>query len=309
MSHNTRGRLVRIASIVVPERYSRRSDLVEDDKLLQSVVRTGIQQPLIVSQLEDDSYVLIDGCRRLQIARYLKMSEVPCVIDEIPEGIAADEYRDRIRFILAEHRQDLSPGQRSKLIENLKSTFHMNNREVGEYLGVDPTTIANWLQVASFIPEVIEAIDSEEITQHAARAFVGMTHEGQRCVWEEQKEKFKILAAGRLHRLIREQYHPNQHPGYYHKPEKVIEKLNRPKAKRTAVVRPVISKGEKETLLKDIELKEAELRDTRMEIVKLMSEISLATPLIRAILQNDALLKLVPQTVKEDFERFAEVYI
>src|SRR5437763_1663671 len=193
MKNVKRAELLNTSSIEVPEKYRRRSDRVEDDKLRLSIERTGIQQPLVVSQIGEGRYVLIDGCRRLEVAKYLKIPSVPCVIDEPPDGVPAEDYRDRIRFILDEHRQDLFPSQRAALIKTLMKNFKMNRKQVGEYLGVNATTIANWLIVDSYISEVAQAIDAGEITQHAARVFAGMTPKGQKHVWETHKEDIKRL--------------------------------------------------------------------------------------------------------------------
>src|SRR5437879_13917861 len=124
-------------------------------------------------------YVANNGDQNVQMTKYLKMKDAPCVIDEVPRGVAPKDYRDRMRFILYEHRQDLVPTQRATLIKMLKKNFDMTNRQVGEYLGVDPVTISNWLMIASYIPEVARAVDEEVITQHAARIFDGMTNTGQ----------------------------------------------------------------------------------------------------------------------------------
>src|SRR5437667_710495 len=123
MKNVTQAKFVKALAIHVPEKYRRHGNVVEDDKLRQSIERTGIQQPLVLSQISDGNYVLIDGYRRLEVARYLKMAQVPCVIDELPDGAPAEEYRDRMRFILDEHRQDLFPSQRAVLIKTLKKNF------------------------------------------------------------------------------------------------------------------------------------------------------------------------------------------
>jgi len=309
MKNIVEARPVAVSEIRVPEKYHRSGDAVEDDKLLQSIKRTGVQQPLVVTQVGEKAFVLIDGFRRLQVAKYLGLNEVPCVIDEVPDGDAADEYRDRIRFILDEHRQDLFPSQRATLIETLMANFGMNRKQVAEYLGVDAATIGNWLDVSTFIPEVVSAIDSEEITQHAARVFVGMKKEGQEEVWKTHKKELQSLPGGKVHRLIREKYHPREFPQFYERPEKVVQKLNRVKAKRTSAVRPRISKTAADLLAKDLELREAELRDAERELERVKHEIGMATKLIRVIMQNDALLQLVPDDIRADFDRFAEIYV
>src|SRR6266516_4376452 len=137
-----------------------------------------------------------------------------------------------------------------------------------------------------------------------------MTAKGQRHVWESRNEDLKTLAPSRLHRQIREEFHPSQHPSFYEKPESVVKKLNRPHRKRRAGARrPVMSKTEKEMFLNDIEMREAELRDAETELAQFKLEISLAARIIRAIRQNGKLCRLVPANIREEFDRFAEVYI
>lgn len=309
MDNISEARHVAINRIQVPDKYRRTGSRVEDDKLRQSIERTGVQQPLVVSNLGDDKYVLIDGYRRLEIARFLKMKDVPCVVDTVPKGTLPEDYRDRIRFILDEHRQDLVPSQRAVLIKTLKRNFNMNNRQVGEYLGVDATTIHNWLMVDSYIPDVLRAVDAGEITQHAARVFEGMTEAGQRTIWKRHKKDLKTVSPSKLHRQLRERYHPKEHTQFYSRPEKVIRELDRVQTKRSSRRRkPIITKDDRETLFSDIELREAELRDAQRDLDKFKLEITLAARIIRTILQNDRLLALIPHNAREEFERFGEIY-
>jgi len=223
--------------------------------------------------------------------------------------VLPEEYRDRMRFILDEHRQDLFPSQRAMLIKTLQKNFDMNNRQVGEYLGVDAKTIANWLMVDSYIPEVTRAVDAGEITQHAARVFEGMTETGQRKIWRTHHEDVKTITPSKLHRTLREKYHPKDYVNFYVRPEKVTRQLEQVHGKRTARRRrPIITKAERNNLFSDIELREAELRDAERDLEKYKLEITLAARIIRAILQNDRLLPLVPSAAREEFERFAEIY-
>ncbi len=308
MKNVSDAKTVKISAIQVPEKYRRRGNAVDDDKLRQSIERTGIQQPLVISNVGDGKYVLIDGYRRLEVARFLKLQQVPCVIDEVPEGAAPEDYRDRMRFILDEHRQDLLPTQRAMLIKTLQKNFQMNNKQVGEYLGVDATTIGNWLMIESFVPEVARAVDAEEITQHAARVFDGMTPSGQLKVWTEHRAELKQIPPAKLHRKLREKYHPRNYPDLYLRPEKIVQQLERVQGKRVAKRRPVITKAEREMLFSDIELREAELRDAERDLERYKLENTLAARIIRAILQNEKLLALVPRAKISEFKRFAEIY-
>jgi hypothetical protein len=218
------------------------------------------------------------------------------------------DYRDRIRFILDEHRQDLFPTQRAVLIKTLQKNFKMNNKQVGEYLGVDAATIGNWLLVDSYIPEVARAVDAEEITQHAARVFQGMTEAGQRKIWRAHREELREVAPANLRRQLREKYHPRDHAKLYNRPEKITQQLERVQRKPARRRRPIITKVERENLFSDIELREAELRDAERDLEKFKLEITLAARIIRAILQNERLLSLIPAPARAEFGRFAEIY-
>jgi hypothetical protein len=230
------------------------------------------------------------------------------VIDVVPRSASPEDYRDRMRFILDEHRQDLFPTQRAMLIKTLKKSFDMNNREVGKYLGVDATTISNWLMVDSYIPEVRRAIDAEEITQHAARVFEGMTPTGQHRIWKKHRKEVRESSASKLHRALREKYHPKTYPELYVRPEKVLRQLERVQGKRSSKRRPVITKADRDTLSGDIELREIELRDAEQDLERFKLEIALSARTVRAILQSEKLRSLVGTSKIEEFERFAEIY-
>jgi ParB/RepB/Spo0J family partition protein len=309
MATVTKALMVPISKIEAPDAYRRKTSAVEADTLRKSIEQGGIQIPLVASRLPNDRYVLIEGYRRLDIAKYLNMTEVPCVIDEIPEGVPPEEYRRRVRFILDEHRQDLLPSQRASLINTLKDRFKMNNKQVGTYLGVDASTIRTWLLVDSLIPEVVEEVDRGTVSLHSARSLEGMTADGQRAAWEENKELFrekKKWSAHKLHRHLRVTYPPDKRPEMYHRPERVLEKLQRPPKKRRGKKRPVIGNPEQKSLLRDLDVIGTEVKENQEEIDMLKREIELAGPVIEAILRNEELRELVPEGMLPELEEFAE---
>lgn len=117
------------------------------------------------------------------------------------------------------------------------------------------------------------------------------------------------LSGHQAHRLVRTDYGPRSHPEFYVSPEKTIEKLQRTKKGRKAKARPKLSRDEKKVLARDLETRETELADSKAELEQMKQEIRLATQPIRAILRNPTLVALLSDDVKEEFDRFAEVYI
>lgn len=300
--------LLPVDAILVSEEASRpRPSKVEDDVLMRSVQQGGIQQPLVVLS-SGDKYHLVDGSRRLAVARALGIPKVPCVVDTPPQGVDVEHYGRRIRFILDEHRQDLLPSQKAELILKLKEHMGLNNGQMAAYLGVDPDSITNWLAIRRYIPEVVRAIDAGGLTMQQAKAMEGMGEEGQRTVWKKHGEELS-QARGGSHRRIRELYPPQKFPEYYVDPDRRAAILARgKKGPGKEKARASYTADEKKKLLASVEMREAELAELREEAAQAKREIGAASPVIAALLRTPKLRALIPEEMLPELERFAETY-
>lgn len=303
------GQLIRVDTVDIPPEYERPASLIEDDALRQSIENSGVQQPVVVFSKGDGRYGLIDGGRRIEIAKFLNLHTIPAVIDELPAGVDPREYQDRLRFVLDEHRQDLFPSQRAALIDQLKRMFNMTNRDVAAYLGVDPGSVTNWNSVLKYAEPIRKAIDTGEINLHAARSFDGLKPEAQLKVFKALRHEFQTMAGGKLHRLVRSKYSPTSHPELYTAPEKTKEKMARQKKGRRSKRRTPLTRDAKKALAVDLEVKETELRDNKEELLQLKREITLATQPIRGILRSKTLKEMIPTETLEELEVFAERYV
>lgn len=292
------GKLIRIDQIDVPPEYQREESLIsEDDATYRSIEKTGIQQPVSVLALPNGRYGLIKGGRRIAIANTLGLKTVPAVVDQLPRDADPKQYQNRLRFILDEHRQDLFPSQRAALIKQLMSLFGMQQKDVAEYLGVDPASITLWLKIENYAPEIVKLIDTGEISLNAARSFDGMKPEAQPKVYRSLRREFHSVPSRKLHAIVESKFARSD----------VWTDKPTPKPKKRRKVR--LTHNEKALLAKDLTLKEVELQDGKEELQRLNREITLATPVIRAILRDEELVAMLPAEVKPEFDRFAEVYI
>jgi hypothetical protein len=246
------------------------------------------------------------GIRR---ATELHLASVPVFIHAVPAGEDPDEYRRRLRFILDQHRQDLKPSQKAELMATLKRTFQMTHRQVAAYLGIDADSVTNWLAIKSYIPPIVDAIDSGRLTMASARTFVGLTTVGQANIWEKHGSDLMQSTGATVHRKLRAQYSPDRLPNYYREPEVIKERLSRKTGKRKSATRASFTPDEKKRLLNSYELKEQELADGQDELKQLKREIAAATPVVAAIIRNERLRSLVPSEMMEELERFAEIYV
>lgn len=297
-----------VESIIVPPEVLRDADSkVDDDILTKGIRESGIQQPLVLIQ-EGDGYRLVNGSRRLAIARTLGLPRVPAVLAKVPPGETVEKFARRLRFILNHHHQPLLPTQRGTLILELKRAMNLTNAEVARYRGVDEDTIMNWLSVLKFVPEVQAAIDAEALTMKDARVFVGMTEEGQRALWKRNARE--ICGAGeKAHKLMRQKYPPAQFPKFYSNPGLVASRLERKQGKRKGGKREDYTAAEKRRLMRDEEIKRAELEEKKLEVKESQAEIRDAVPFVAAFLRDPKLKKLIPRAMLPELERFAEVYV
>lgn len=295
--------------IDVPECVERPMTRVDDDLLRKSIEEGGIQQPLVVIA-QDDRYSLVDGLRRLRIARVLKTPRVPVVVDLLPAGVELQSYIARIRFILDTARQDLLPSQKADLIDQLKGEpFRMTHKQIAAYLGINPDSVTNWLSVKHYIEPVVKAVDFGHISLQSARVFDGLTEKGQKAIWKHHRDDLATQAGLTMHATLRELYSPQAYPQYYRQPDLTAERMSRKGGKRKAKSRPPMTGAEKRRLLSDLQMREVELREGQAELSDLKKRITASIAPIGAILRNEKLRKLVPNEMVEEFERFAEIHI
>lgn len=304
--------MVSVDRIVVPDHAKRAPSKVSDGLLRASIEQGGIQQPLILVR-DGTRLLLAKGLRRLREARALGLAKVPAVIDVVPAGTTGEKHAAHLRFILVHHRQDLLPTQRGELVRTLKNRFAMNNKQVAAYLGVAPDSVTNWLAVLHYIEPVRKAMDAGALSMNSARAFDGMTEPGQAALWKRFGEAMMTGTGRELtawHKQARATFPPANHPHYYRQPGLVASRLARKSGPRKKA-KPLTgaSPAEKRNLANSLDMKQTELRHNQEELQRYTDGIDAAIAPIAAILRHPNLLALVPEGTREEFERFAEVYI
>lgn len=290
--------------------HERPSGGAEDVTLERSIKDTGIQQPLVVLRVGDD-YQLIDGGRRLIIARRLGLPKVPVAVHEVPKGEDAGLYGLKLRFALDEHRQDLFPTQRAQLLQKIKDTRGFGNTELAAYLGVVPESIRNWLSPISYCPEVQDMLDRGVFTMNAARVFEGMSPHGQ--VWVLKHHLAELTGEGGKDALparLRAKYPPAKFRNFYTNPEATERNLGLAKQRRAAVRSRVAATpaAEKRKLLESVEMKQAEIRDNKEEIAAMKEDIEKAVIPVATVIRTPQLWALVPEDMREELKMFAQHY-
>lgn len=285
----------------------RRDAIREDEQLYKSIKESGVEQPLVVLASEG-VYKVIKGTRRLAAAKALGIAKLPCVVEVLPKGEEELPYMRRMRFKLDEHRQDLLPTQKAKLVDEIKKTHGFNNAQVATYLGVTSDTIGNWTDVLKYPQEVQDAIDSGRVKAHVARPLRNLKPEAQLSLFLKHQDEFSdTKAVKRLHKRFDTEYSPEKKPELYVAP-KVSQAIRaRPKAKKR--VTKNYSHDEKRRLIHDLELQEIEAQLGKQEIRDLKERNNACIPVVAAILRSPKLREMVPGEVLGELQEWSKRYV
>ena len=149
-----------------PRRYFDKDELAE---LAQSLDQHGLLQPLVVTEKEDGTYMLIAGERRLRAAKQLKWKAVPCVVRQ---GVSTD--RSRLELALTENiqRKNLSPIEEAMGLLQLHEEYGLTHDEVGDRVGKSRVSVTNSIRLLQLPAEIQRSLIEEKIAPGHARAIL-----------------------------------------------------------------------------------------------------------------------------------------
>jgi ParB family chromosome partitioning protein len=139
------------------------------EELSQSIRRTGILQPVLVTK-EGGRFRIVAGERRVRAARLAGLSEVPVVVRE---GVTD---RDHLLLALVENvqRRDLTPLEEAEAYRHLKDDFSLTQEDVAERVGKDRATVANALRLLKLPAAVRAALEDGSLSAGHARALLAL---------------------------------------------------------------------------------------------------------------------------------------
>jgi ParB family chromosome partitioning protein len=174
---------VRITSVWDPE-------LLEMFK--KSVEAEGIQQPLIVVK-EGENLWIVDGLHRRDEALLKGIEKVPCVVftGTMRQVMTKNLYMNRLRG-------GVKASEMIKVINWLSAHEGMNSEAIQRETGLNRDYIEKVQQVGKAVPEVLEALDKEEI---------GVGHAFEIARIKERDVQLRLLAQIFQYRLTVKDLH------------------------------------------------------------------------------------------------------
>lgn len=162
---------------VAPNRRQPRQTF--DDETLEALARSireiGVLQPIVVRKVEDDSYELVAGERRLRAARMAGLATVPAII-----RMTDDTEALREALIENIHRQDLAPLEQASAFQELQDELGATQEDLARRLGHSRPHIANTIRLLNLPSQVQELLGEGRITAAHGRALLSLDDpEGQ----------------------------------------------------------------------------------------------------------------------------------
>jgi ParB family chromosome partitioning protein len=137
-------------------------------ELANSINESGLIQPIVVYQ-KDEKYYLLVGERRWRASQYLKWKKIPAIIQEVSgDDVIIKALIENIQ------REDLNAIEIAEGIEMMMKQTGLNQDQSGEKLGMNRSTLTNYLRLIKLPEAVKQSIISGNISQGHARALLAL---------------------------------------------------------------------------------------------------------------------------------------
>ncbi len=152
-------------------------------ELADSIRSVGLLQPLAVRSLENGTYELISGERRLRACKLAGMKTVPVVLLQ-----ANDREQQIMALVENMQRQNLSPVEEAASLAEILECTGESQSALAERLGRSQASVANKLRLLRLDPEVRLLIEQGHLGERQARALVGLDPKAQILLAREAVE-------------------------------------------------------------------------------------------------------------------------
>jgi len=168
---------------IQPNAYQPRQKMNSEalEELAASIADKGILQPLVVREIQNGSYELIAGERRLRAAKLVGLAEVPVIRREA-------DAQNRLELALIENiqRQNLNPLEEAEAYRQLIDEFDLTQEEVAKQVGKKRSTVTNTLRILLLPDFAREDLVNGSLTMGHARVLLSLDNpENQQALRDE----------------------------------------------------------------------------------------------------------------------------
>jgi len=152
-------------------KYQPRKDMSAEalEDLSNSIRSQGIIQPIVVRNVDVNTYEIIAGERRWRAAQLAGIDKIPCIIKNVE-----DEAAIAIALIENIQREDLNAMEEAIALERLLTEFELTHQEVANAVGKSRTAVSNLLRLNKLNEDVKTLLEHGDIEMGHARALLAL---------------------------------------------------------------------------------------------------------------------------------------
>jgi ParB family transcriptional regulator, chromosome partitioning protein len=171
----SKGALGAIAEIPIAQietnPFQPRTDFDEEalKELATSIKEQGIIQPITVRKLGYDKYQIISGERRVRASKIAGLTEIPAYV-----RIANDQGMLEMALVENLQRRDLNAIEVGISYKRLIDECSLTQEQLSDRIGINRTTVTNYIRLLKLPPEIQVAIRDGKITMGHARALLAV---------------------------------------------------------------------------------------------------------------------------------------
>jgi len=169
-------------------------------ELANSIQVHDIVQPITVSRLPSGRYRLIAGERRWRASKLAGLKDIPAYVRQ-----ANDAQLLELALLENLQREDLNAIEIALSYKRMMDELNYTQENVGERMGIDRSTVANFIRLLKLPPDIQIAVRNGDISMGHARALINVdTIDKQLFIFDEIKDKG--LSVRQTEALVRNMY-------------------------------------------------------------------------------------------------------
>ena len=141
----------------------------EINELSESIKNQGLIQPIVVREIDNDTYEIIAGERRWRACQLAGLHSVKCVVMSVDEKNVYE-----LALIENIQRSNLNVVEEAKAYKNLIKLNGLKNEELSKKIGKSSSHISNLIRILDLDDEIHQMIIDGKISMGHARALIGV---------------------------------------------------------------------------------------------------------------------------------------
>jgi ParB family chromosome partitioning protein len=207
---------------IIPNPKQPRQDFDQKgiEELAQSIKLHDIIQPLTVKPLPSGKYRLIAGERRWRASKIAGIKDVPVYIRD-----ADDKQVLELALLENLQRENLNAIEIGLSYQRLMDECSMTQEEVAATMGMDRSTVSNYIRMLKLPPDIIVAVRNGSLSMGHARALIN-AGEVDKQLFVYNTILTKKLSVRQTEDLVKQLYKPGKkHKGTSEKPKSQFAKI------------------------------------------------------------------------------------